>query len=160
MGAKGHGSAVGCVERLWKRFLSLTGPMGRRVRKLMGPVGPRVVVSPMGTTGWPGFRGLRSWTRPAGVRVDGPLARGLWPPNGGRLCSLALRGQGERFLGLTGLMAGGFLSLTGPLAPRVVVSPSWAMSIKSALRASPFFHIAKNLLDFRQPDSHQSADSG
>ena len=46
------------------------------------------------------------------MRVDGPLARGLWPPDGGRLCSLALRGQGERFLGLTGLMAGGFLSLT------------------------------------------------
>ena len=78
----------------------------------MGPVGPRVVVSPMGATGWPGFRGLRPWTRPAGVRVDGPLARGLWPPNGGRLCSLSLRGQGERFLGLTGLMAGEFLGLT------------------------------------------------
>ncbi len=31
-------------------------------------------------------------------------------------------------------MAGRFLSLTGPLAPRVVVSPSWAMRIKSALR--------------------------
>ena len=46
------------------------------------------------------------------MRVDGPLARGLWPPNGGRLCSLSLRGQGERFLGLTGLMAGGFLGLT------------------------------------------------
>ena len=30
--------------------------------------------------------------------------------------------------------ARGFLGLTGPLAPRVVVSPSWAMSIKSALR--------------------------
>ena len=30
--------------------------------------------------------------------------------------------------------AGGFLSLTGPLAPRVVVSPYRAMSIKSALR--------------------------
>ena len=28
-----------------------------------------------------------------------------------------------RFLGLTGLAAGGFLGLTGPLAPRVVVSP-------------------------------------
>ena len=28
------------------------------------------------------------------------------------LCSLPLMGQGERFLGLTGLMAGGFLSLT------------------------------------------------
>ena len=30
--------------------------------------------------------------------------------------------------------AGGFLSLTGPLAPRVVASPSRAMSMKSALR--------------------------
>jgi hypothetical protein len=30
--------------------------------------------------------------------------------------------------------AGGFLSLTGPLAPRVVVSPYRAMSIKPALR--------------------------
>ena len=38
------------------------------------------------------------WTRPAGVRVDGPSAQG-------------------------------FLSLTGPLAPRVAVSPSRAMSI-------------------------------
>ena len=45
----------------------------------------------------------RLWTRPAGVRVDGPSAQG-------------------------------FLSLTGPLAPRVVVSPLRAMSIKSALR--------------------------
>ena len=32
--------------------------------------------------------------------------------------------QRERFLGLTGLTAGGFLSLTGPLAPRVVDCPS------------------------------------
>ena len=44
-----------------------------------------------------------------GVRVDGPLGRGLWPPNGGRLCSLALRGQ-------------------RPFGPRVVVSPLRAMS--------------------------------
>ena len=36
----------------------------------------------------------------------------------------SLRGQGERFLGLTGLMAGGFLSLTGPLAPRVADCPA------------------------------------
>ena len=28
-----------------------------------------------------------------GVRVDGPLARGLWPPNGGRLCIASLRGR-------------------------------------------------------------------
>ena len=35
---------------------------------------------------------------------------------------------------MTGLRAGWFLSLTGPLAPRVVVSPSRAISMKSALR--------------------------
>ena len=28
-----------------------------------------------------------------GVRVDGATPRGLWPPDGGRLCSLALRGR-------------------------------------------------------------------
>ena len=42
--------------------------------------------------------------------------------------------QRERFLGLTGLTAGGFLSLTGPLAPRVVDCRSAAMLMKSALR--------------------------
>ena len=35
---------------------------------------------------------------------------------------------------MTGLAAGGFLSLTQPTAARVVVSPFWAMSTKSALR--------------------------
>ena len=35
---------------------------------------------------------------------------------------------------MDGPSAQGFLSLTGPLAPRVVVSPSRAMSMKSALR--------------------------
>ena len=42
--------------------------------------------------------------------------------------------QRERFLGLTGLTAGRFLSLTGPLAPRVADCRSAAMLIKSALR--------------------------
>ena len=42
--------------------------------------------------------------------------------------------QRGRFLRWTGLMAGGFLSLTGPLAPRVVDCRSAAMLIKSALR--------------------------
>ena len=28
MGAKGHGSAVGCVERLWKKVLKFDGPCG------------------------------------------------------------------------------------------------------------------------------------
>ena len=69
-----------------------------------------------------------------GVRVDGAVPRGLWPPVGGRLCSLALRGQGERFLGLTGLMAGGFLSLTTFQAEGCGIALR-AMSIKSALRA-------------------------
>ena len=50
-----------------------------------------------------------------GMRVDGPLARGLWPPDGGRLCSLALRGQ-------------------RPFGPRVADCRSAAMLIKSALR--------------------------
>ena len=47
-----------------------------------------------------------------GVRVDGAAPRGLWPPCRRRVVFASLRGQGERFLGLTGLMAGGFLSLT------------------------------------------------
>ena len=28
LGAKGHGSAVGCVERLWKKVLKFDGPCG------------------------------------------------------------------------------------------------------------------------------------
>ena len=35
--------------------------------------------------------------------------------------------QRGRFLGWTGLAAGGFLSLTGPLAPRVVVAAGAAV---------------------------------
>ena len=63
----------------------------------------------------------RDLTRPAGVRVDGPLARGLWPPDGGGLCSLALRGgysacgaEGSegKVLKMDGPSAQGFLSLT------------------------------------------------
>ena len=41
--------------------------------------------------------------------------------------------QRERFLGLTGLTAGRFLSLTGPLAPKVADCRSAAMLMKSAL---------------------------
>ena len=40
----------------------------------------------------------------------------------------------NKVLKMDGPTAQGFLSLTGPLAPRVVVSPSRAMSMKSALR--------------------------
>ena len=43
-----------------------------------------------------------------GVRVDGTSSRGLWPPVGGGLCSLALRGQKR------------FLRWTGPLGRRVL----------------------------------------
>ena len=63
------------------------------------------------------------WTRPAGVRVDGPPARGL--------CRRVVKGK---VLKMDGPSAQGFLSLTGPLVPRVEVSPLRAMSIKSALR--------------------------
>ena len=45
-----------------------------------------------------------------------------------------VRVQRGRVLKIDRPLAGGFLSLTGPLAPRVVVSPLRAMNIKSALR--------------------------
>ena len=61
------------------------------------------------------------WTRPSGVR--GFI---------GHTCGVKV--QRERFLGLTGLTAGGFLGLTGPLAPRVADCRSAAMLIKLALR--------------------------
>ena len=67
------------------------------------------------------------------MRVDGAAPRGLWPPAGGGLCSLALRGQGERFLELTGLTAGGFLGLTAFQAEGCGIALR-AMSMKSALR--------------------------
>ena len=46
-------------------------------------------------------------------KVDGASPRGLCR----RVVFASLRGQGERFLGLTGLTAGGVLSLTGPFGP-------------------------------------------
>ena len=49
------------------------------------------------------------------MRVDGTSSRGLWPPDGGGLCPLALRGR-------------------RPFGPRVVDCRSAAMLIKSALR--------------------------
>ena len=54
----------------------------------------------------------RLWTRPAGVRVDGPSARGL--------CRRVVKGK---VLKMDGPSAQGFLSLTGPLAPRVADCP-------------------------------------
>ena len=44
------------------------------------------------------------------------------------------KGSEGKVLKMDGPAAGRFLSLTGPLAPRVAVSPSRAMSMKSALR--------------------------
>ena len=49
------------------------------------------------------------WTRPAGVRVDGPPARGLWPPFGGGLCKRIVKGK---VLKMDGPSAQGFLGLT------------------------------------------------
>ena len=53
----------------------------------------------------------------------------LWKGYGRKVVFAGAQGaeekvQRERFLGLTGLTAGGFLSLTGPLAPRVADCPS------------------------------------
>ena len=82
----------------------------------------------------------RDLTRPAGVRVqrvlkvrkfDAPSARGLWwrltpqiikKGRGWRrgLCSRVVKGK---VLKIDRPSAGGFLSLTGPLAPRVVDCP-------------------------------------
>ena len=53
------------------------------------------------------------WTRPAGVRVDGPPARGL--------CRRVVKGK---VLKMDGPSAQGFLSLTGPLVPRVADCPA------------------------------------
>ena len=55
------------------------------------------------------------------MRVDGPPARGLWPPFGGGLCKRVVKGK---VLKMDGPSAQGFLSLTGPLAPRVAVAAS------------------------------------
>ena len=44
------------------------------------------------------------------MRVDGPFARGLWPPHGGRLCRRVVKGKVLRIDGP--FQAQGFLSLT------------------------------------------------
>ena len=66
-----------------------------------------------------------------GVRVDGASPRGLWPPDGGGLCRRVVKGK---VLKMDGPSAQGFLSLTGPLAPRVADCRSASMLMKSALR--------------------------
>ena len=52
----------------------MTGPMGRRVRKFDGAFGPE------------GCGGVFAIGHTFGVRVDRASPRGLWPPDGGRLC--------------------------------------------------------------------------
>ena len=67
-----------------------------------------------------------------GVRVDGASPRGLWPPAGGRLCSLTLRGrQRLRRCGV-----------------RIALR---AMLIKSALRDLPFCVIGHEKHYVNQP---------
>ena len=64
------------------------------------------------------------------MRVDGALARGLWPPVGGRLCRRVVKGK---VLKMDGPSAQGFLSLTAFQAEGCGITRR-AMSIKSALR--------------------------
>ena len=65
--------------------------------------------------GAPFARGLTGFGHTFGVKVDRPLARRLWPPDGGGLCSLRSGGD-------------------SPDGLRVVDCRSAAMLIKSALR--------------------------
>ena len=72
------------------------------------------------------------------MKVDGPLARGLWPPDGGRLCRRVVKGK---VLKMDGPSAGGFLSLTALRAEGCGIALR-AMSIKSALRIYFQCHMA------------------
>ena len=64
------------------------------------------------------------------MRVDGPLARGLWPPAGGGLCRRVVKGK---VLKMDGPSAQGFLSLTAFQAEGCGIARR-AISMKSALR--------------------------
>ena len=56
--------------------------------------------------------------RTFGVRVDGPLARGLWPPVGGGLCRRVVeKGCGKGFLRWTGPMGRRVLKFDGAFGP-------------------------------------------
>ena len=68
------------------------------------------------------------------VEGDGASPRGLWPPDGGRLCRRVVKGKVLKID--RPFRAGGFLSLTGPLAPRVVVAAS-PQIIKKGARLAP-----------------------
>ena len=73
----------------------------------------------------------------AHMRVDGAAPRGLWPPAGGRLCRRVVK---EKVLRIDRPAAGGFLSLTGPLALRVVVAAS-PQIIKKEARLRLWTHL-------------------
>ena len=80
------------------------------------------------------------------MRVDGAAPRGLWPPAGGRLCRRVVK---EKVLRIDRPASGGFLSLTGPLAPRVVVAAS-PQIIKRG-RGWPFGHACGVRVDGAAP---------
>ena len=63
-------------------------------------------------------------------KVDGPTARWLWPPVGGRLCRRVVKGK---VLKMDGPSAQGFLSLTA-FQVEGCGTARRAMLIKSALR--------------------------
>ena len=86
------------------RFLRLTGLTAGGFLSLTAPLAPRVVVAAGAASSKKG-RGWRRW---------------LGPPVGGGLC----RKGREKVLKIDRPMAGGFLGLTAPLAPRVVVAAS------------------------------------
>ena len=73
------------------------------------------------------------WTRPAGVRVDGPPARGLWPPFGGGLCRRVVKGK---VLKMDGPSAQGFLSLTALRAEGCGIALSGDEYYNAAFRRS------------------------
>ena len=79
----------------------------------------------------PGFRGFRRFKRFRGWwwRLTPQIIK-----KGRGSAAGCVEGLWKKVLKMDRPLAGGFLSLTGPLAPRVVVSPYRAMSMKSALR--------------------------
>ena len=80
-------------------------PRGRRVLKFDGAFGPEGCGGGFAADFEAKERGS-AMEHACGVRVDGPPARGLWPPDGGRLCSLRSGGNGPLGRGL-------WIALTG-----------------------------------------------
>ena len=67
------------------------------------------------------------------MKVDGPLARGLWPPDGGRLCRRVVKGK---VLKMDGPSAQGFLSLTALRAEGCGIALSGDEYYNAAFRRS------------------------